>query len=195
MEDENQTNLNGKPFLPLAVGLVGVLLGASALFFAINAASRASSIEETYRTSFEKAAATSIEMANVNRKMETVTANLEDIKSAGMGNVESLRRETQSAIVGLQNYIKENRTLIAKNQEAIKEIASRTPAAKAAAETPEAAATPSASADGAKKHTVKPGENFSVIAKKYGKSLADIEKANPNIDSRRLQVGQEVIIP
>ena len=44
-------------------------------------------------------------------------------------------------------------------------------------------------------HKVKSGESFSTMAKKYGVSVNSIVAANPNVDSRRLKVGQVVLIP
>lgn len=41
-------------------------------------------------------------------------------------------------------------------------------------------------------YTVKAGDNFSFIAKRYGIRVADIEAANPGVNSNRLQVGQKL---
>ena len=195
-----------KPFLPLGVAIVGVVLGAAALFIAINSANRASAVEETYRSGIEKTAAISIEMEKISRNMEALEANLKDVREVAP-QVEVLRKETQTALNALNGFITQNRELIAKNRTALTELASRQTAAPAPAPRPTVtaatpaqqgssttAATPAASGDG-KIHTIKAGENFSVIAKKYGKSTADIEKANPGVDSRRLQIGQEIRIP
>jgi LysM domain. len=204
MEEDIQESLASKPFLPLGVAIVGVVLGAAALFIAINSANRASAVEETYRNGIEKTAAISIEMEKISRNMEALEANLKDVREVAP-QVETLRKETQSALNALNGFITQNRELIAKNRTALTELASRqtAPAPRPVATvTPPAqqssssatAATPASSSDG-KIHTIKAGENFSVIAKKYGKSTADIEKANPGVDSRRLQIGQEIKIP
>jgi LysM repeat protein len=44
-------------------------------------------------------------------------------------------------------------------------------------------------------HTVKSGETPSVIARKYGVKLEALMSANPNLDPRRLRVGQILRIP
>jgi LysM repeat protein len=44
-------------------------------------------------------------------------------------------------------------------------------------------------------HTVKPGETPSFIARKYGVKLEALMTANPNLDPRRLRVGQILRIP
>ena len=44
-------------------------------------------------------------------------------------------------------------------------------------------------------HRVRAGDNFSVIARSYGVSLNGLIVANPNLDPRRLQIGQRLRIP
>lgn len=44
-------------------------------------------------------------------------------------------------------------------------------------------------------HRVARGETLSHIARRYGISLADLSGANRNVDARRLQIGQALIIP
>ncbi|HON06698.1 MAG TPA: LysM peptidoglycan-binding domain-containing protein [Verrucomicrobiota bacterium] len=44
-------------------------------------------------------------------------------------------------------------------------------------------------------HKIESGESFATIAKKYGVSVDAIIKANPNVNPRRLQIGQIVKVP
>ena len=44
-------------------------------------------------------------------------------------------------------------------------------------------------------HTVMRGETGAVIAKKYGMGWKAIEAANPGVDSRKLKIGQKLMIP
>ena len=201
---DEETTVGGGPshFLPLAVGLVGLVLGAAALMFAINAARRAGNIETTFSERIDRAAGVSVQMADLNKKLEDVVRELESTKSVNTTGVQRLRGDTENAVTMLRNYINENRSLIAKNQEAIKELANRStaPAQTAAPSTSgqnrqQPTQTAEAPAGEFIKYSVKPGENFSIIAKKYGKTLSEIEKANPGVDSRRLQIGQEINIP
>jgi LysM repeat protein len=46
-----------------------------------------------------------------------------------------------------------------------------------------------------KVHSVKAGETLGSIAKQHGLKAADIEAANPGVDSRRLRIGQSITIP
>lgn len=44
-------------------------------------------------------------------------------------------------------------------------------------------------------HTIQAGETLAVIAQRYGLSLHQLQQANPQVDSRRLRVGQRLTIP
>lgn len=43
-----------------------------------------------------------------------------------------------------------------------------------------------------KYHVIKSGENFGVLAKKYGTTVAAIQKLNPDVNSSKLKVGQKI---
>ena len=47
----------------------------------------------------------------------------------------------------------------------------------------------------AKTHAVAAGENPTVIAKRYGISVAALLSANPGLDAKRMRVGQTLNIP
>jgi D-alanyl-D-alanine carboxypeptidase/D-alanyl-D-alanine-endopeptidase (penicillin-binding protein 4) len=44
-------------------------------------------------------------------------------------------------------------------------------------------------------HTIRSGQTLSHVAVEYGVSVADIERANPGLNPRRIQVGQSVRVP
>ncbi len=48
---------------------------------------------------------------------------------------------------------------------------------------------------GSKEYTVAKGDYFLKIAKAHGITVADMTKANPNVDSRKLKIGQKLVIP
>jgi D-alanyl-D-alanine carboxypeptidase/D-alanyl-D-alanine-endopeptidase (penicillin-binding protein 4) len=49
--------------------------------------------------------------------------------------------------------------------------------------------------DEARSHEVRAGENFTVIARRYGISVGDLVEANPQFDPRRLMPGMSLTIP
>jgi LysM repeat protein len=71
------------------------------------------------------------------------------------------------------------------------------PIAATTAATPmaEQASVPGAATTEATKHTVKPGETLGGIARKYGVRQGEIAVANNITDPRKIQPGQELIIP
>ena len=71
------------------------------------------------------------------------------------------------------------------------------PAARAAAPPApaEAAPAPKAELAGPPKHVVAKGETLTSIAKSYNIPLADLLKANKDINDRKLQIGQAITIP
>lgn len=202
MEEDFQENSTLKTYLPLAAGLLGIVMGLVALGFAVAAANKAGEIKENLAAlskSLEESSNSQKELKALNDKITSAFEQIEATKAAGAINANAVSKQVQNAINALSIEITNNRNLIAKNQEAIGELASRgvrtpkTAAAKPSGkEETSAAATPSPSG---KIHKVKAGENFSIIAKKYGVNVSDIEKANPDKDSRRLKIGQEIIIP
>lgn len=44
-------------------------------------------------------------------------------------------------------------------------------------------------------YVIKSGDTFGKIAAQYGVSIADIQKANPGVDPRKLHVGQKIVVP
>lgn len=202
MEEDFQENSTLKTYLPLAAGLLGIVMGLVALGFAVASANKAGEIKENLAAlskSLEESSNSQKELKALNDKITSAFEQIEATKAAGAINANAVSKQVQNAINALSVEITNNRNLIAKNQEAIGELASRgvripkTAAAKPSGkEETSAAATSSPSG---KIHKVKAGENFSIIAKKYGVSVSDIEKANPDKDSRRLKIGQEIIIP
>ncbi len=54
--------------------------------------------------------------------------------------------------------------------------------------------TPAPTTTGAE-HVVAKGDSFYTLSKKYGVSIKAIAEANPNMDSRRLKIGDKLVIP
>jgi LysM repeat protein len=52
-----------------------------------------------------------------------------------------------------------------------------------------------AKAPAAKTYRVQPRETLAAIARKNGVTVAQLQAANPGVDSRKLKVGQELRIP
>ncbi len=68
----------------------------------------------------------------------------------------------------------------------------RAAGASAAGTGADGAAAPSA---GPRTYTVRRGDTFESIARRYGLEVAALKEANPDVNPRRLQIGQEVTVP
>ena len=44
-------------------------------------------------------------------------------------------------------------------------------------------------------YVIKSGDTLSKVAASFGVSLAELQAANPNVDSRKLHVGQKIVVP
>ena len=120
MEEDFETSSAAKTYLPLAVGIAGVIFGIAALAFAINSASRASSLEKSLKSlneSAEASAKTAQELKSINDKLMSAFEQIESIRAAGTINVNAVSKQVQNAINTLSSEISDNRSLIAKNQE------------------------------------------------------------------------------
>ncbi|HUE97149.1 MAG TPA: D-alanyl-D-alanine carboxypeptidase/D-alanyl-D-alanine-endopeptidase, partial [Longimicrobiaceae bacterium] len=73
------------------------------------------------------------------------------------------------------------------------------PAAEAASPTPSTTrstpATPSPAQPSTRTHRVASGETLDGIARRYGTTVAELERLNPRIQPRRLQIGQTLTVP
>lgn len=52
-----------------------------------------------------------------------------------------------------------------------------------------------AAAPSGKTHAIAAGDNFGKVAKKYGISVAALEKANPDVNPSKLKIGQKIRLP
>jgi LysM repeat protein len=87
--------------------------------------------------------------------------------------------------------------IIPGNKPASAAMAAPAPATKAgpAAKTSSAPSTASNASGNAMKHTVKPGESLSGIAKQYGVTTKELGTANNISDPQKIQAGMELVIP
>lgn len=194
MEDDNQISTISKPTIPIAIALVGAVVGVVALFVSINSSSRASDSEDNLlamQDSVNKAAALQVELKDMSSKIENLARELEEIRSASITNINVLSKNTKDALTAINSEVAKNRELIA-NVQKLSTSASKPKATTSTTKVEKTVATTSA---GGKTHRVRPGDSLSKIARTYGKKLSEIEKANPGVDSRRLNIGQEIVIP
>lgn len=186
-------------FVGLGLGIIATAIGATAL-------SKISSTSADINQRIEKSAAVELDLKKISDRVDSLAAQLEDIKSGSDSKVGELRAQTQNAVDVLNSNLNKLRDELVKNRESISKLASmRTaprPAQSPAQASSDAPAQDNAqggnaepAADGVKIHKIQSGDTFSKLAKKYAVSLSSILKANPDVNPERLKIGQEIKIP
>jgi LysM repeat protein len=193
-----------KPILfGLVLGVVAIIVGAAGSYLGYSAgrdldAFAAKLASEPDETQALAAKLNEIEEGLVKLGAETVRLSRQD---------RQLQDNIKAALEALQDSINSNRSTLNDLTERIGELASRpdsrrpgsaSSSSSSAVEVsgdaePPAGGTVTEARGGA--HYVESGDTLSKIAKQYGVSLNDILKANPSVNPRALQIGQQIIIP
>lgn len=116
-----------------------------------------------------------------------------------------LQENIKAALESLQETIDTNRAALNALTERVGEVANRGDVGRSTSFNPVAEASmgpPAAdgsSSDGAQAipgvHFVEGGDTLSKIAKQYGVSLNDLLRANPTVNPKAMQIGQQIVIP
>ncbi len=186
-------------FVGLGLGIIATAIGATAL-------SKISSTSADINQRIEKSAAVELDLKKISDRVDSLAAQLEDIKSGSDSKVGELRAQTQNAVDVLNSNLNKLRDELVKNRESISKLASMRAAPRPAQSPAQASSDAPAqdnaqggnaepAADGMKIHKIQSGDTLSKLAKKYAVSLSSILKANPDANPERLKIGQEIKIP
>lgn len=203
-----ETSSSRLPMIALWIGLVGIVVGATGIILANQAQRSLTTLEASLsaqppdKTPELEAAIDSLEERLERLGSEFVKLTRQDTQireavQAGFDQVQRNVRENRSGINDLSERLEEMveqlETRLARTSRAPVE-ASR-PTDSGVEETSEEESESLPAAEGAGIHYIESGDTFSKIAKQYGVSLGQIQRANPTVDPRRLQIGQEIVIP
>ena len=212
----------GGTFALLMIAGLALLLAVAATVFAWgtrssmdSAGKRISQLETKVYEEDGSLEALAAIIASLEKRLENVGAETVKINR----EIRNLKTEFRKAFDTVGREIKVNRDQLNKNTANLKEV-SRSPTRTASASvrssvdssassgrstsaaspaqrssgSPSARRTAVNASDGTA-HTVEGGDTFSRIASRYGVSLGAIIEANPRVDPRRLQIGQQIVIP
>lgn len=179
MDVDSSSKSGASSMVPLGIGLLGLVIGAIALFMSFSNSSKITQLNtlaDTVAATASKADAAKASADGVAGKVDQVAASIDGLHSA-----------IQTALNTLQDGITKNASDIA----ALKNGGSRT---AAAGTTKGTTAEPPVGPNGGT-HVIVAGEYLSTIAKKYGLTLKELQDANPGVDSTKLHPGQKITIP
>lgn len=195
---------------PLAVALAGVVLGGLALYFSLGGSGQAEDAQASLESITAKAEGLETRVRDLEAKFSEQASQL----SALDQQVRLITRDTQQALNQVGVEINRNRQDLGEASDKLTELIetlnrSGRPAASAPASAPPAPSLPVATAsssDGpaianlpvaspATTHTIRQGDTFTKLAERYQVSVTAILAANPDVDPRRLRVGQKINIP
>lgn len=204
----------GNMFIPLAIALVGVLLGGIALYLAFAGSGQSTETKAALQSASEQTQALEARLAGIEEKLTKLSTDMTSQDT----RLRNLASQTQTALNQVGQEINATRQQNSTTAEKVAEISEKLAAANAPRPAPSATTASSSSttasaspnlatgnapnrsptgsaAPGHREHTIASGETFAKLANQYGVSIDAILSANPDTDPRRLQVGQKIKIP
>lgn len=191
---------SGSLYLPLGFGIVGILLGAVALYFALTNQGQTGDLTETLSKGIAEAES---QATRAEQRIQALEAQLEKHQRSQ----EMLRNQLRSVVGDIEKALNQlgqemgtTRSQVAANAEAMQELVtklSNSRVAVAASSMPEqgAASPVESNSEGLRQHSIRQGDTFGQLARQYNVSVEAIIQANPNVNPNRLQIGQVVNIP
>lgn len=186
--------------IALIVGALGLVLGVAGLIVGLGAAKSADKLAED----FGNYPGDTEVMRNEIQALAEAVSKLDADASKLSRQDRLLQDNTKNAFDTVQKSISENRKSIAELTARVVEIGEilqgvsspKAPVSKAQETESIAVEGGIDVASGASGvHYVESGDTLSKIAKQYGVSLSDLQGANPTVNPRALQIGQEIVIP
>lgn len=180
--DVQEESSTGNGFLPIALALIGIVLGGVALYFAF-------SFQQVQPVDYDPVILEErIEMLQL--KLDALTAENELLKS-GLSRVV---QQTQTALTQVSKEMSAMSQQHAQSRQAFSKLATapqQTPTATASASKPK----PDTLKVNQSQYVVQAGDTLAKIARRYGISLQALLEANPNTNPKALKIGQIIYLP
>jgi len=186
MDIDTTPKSGASAMVPVAIGLVGLVLGAAALFFALSNGSAADASNKRI-TALESSL--SDMSAKVDKASSQAAAAQSQISTVAQGEQSDL----QNLVKQVGDRLNDVYTNIKDLQQKVAEGGSGSHSGAAAGSAASGSASGPSGPGGT--YTIQSGDYFSSIAKKFGLSVAAIEAANPGVESTKLKVGQKINLP
>jgi len=205
MEDEELESQGGSGMIPIALAVLGIVLGGAGLYFGMTANQRLTPIAESVESGSSGAERLKKAIGALETRLTELSAKLDDLKGA-FDRSRVYANQSETAIQSLASELNDNRDRINEIGKRLNELASASAQAPAPAPATPSNATeraPSAGggdvarggSGGGATYRIQSGDTFAKIASEQGVSLQALLDANPETDPRRLRIGQQIVIP
>ena len=183
--------------IPYILAIAAFVLGGLAFIFAFNAKSALTRTKDAMQKEVAAAAEEAKQAAAIARNAGAGNDGINEVKT-DFAQFETKVKSDYSAL------IQSHREVITRTNELSARLAqleqgrrsapaAATPASSSRANNAPAAGTPAKATGG--KYTVKKGDNPGKIARELGIPLKALMDANPGLDPKRLQIGQQLNVP
>lgn len=200
MEDDSIESSGGGQLVFMALAALAIVLGGAGLYFGLSANQKLSTLTATMEAGSGEALRMEKQLETVNVQATELSAKIDELGSA-LARQKTYGNMSERAIKALETALKEDRVAIQKLSEQIVELGTRT-----TKPTSSTTITTSGGSDGESRsgstsgsgggiYTIESGDTFAKIAAKAGVSLQTILDLNPDVDPRRLRIGQVINLP
>jgi len=200
MDDDSLPKTGSSAMVPVAIALVGVLLGGAALYFAISNRGAASALDDLK----SDLATTQAELKSVEKHAADLDGKFSDLAqtNSSLGTqIQNVTSQVNDALNKMGQAITDDRAQLKTQGDALAQMtakaapSSTTTASSGSDKTATPAPTSTAQPGVGGIHVIAAGDTFGLLAKKYGVSVSAIEAANPDANPTRLHLGQKITIP
>lgn len=203
MEDDDIETSSAGGLVPVALAILAIVLGGAGLYFGLTANQRLNPLAESMDAGSSSAARLEKDIAALETKMAELSAQSSELDKA-LSRVRLYSTQSERAVKQLASSVQENRSEIVGLAGRINELianGARPAASGAQSSRPEVATNNGSSEESAEEetaagtYTIKAGDTLNKVAGKLGISLQALLDANPDVDPRRLRIGQVINVP
>jgi hypothetical protein len=194
-----EASSNKAALIGIALGAIGLILGLTGIIMANTAAKKAQAVELALLSRPDPGAKFEAQLKEMDERIVRAGAEI-----ARLSRTDRQVRDNTAQLEMVTRGLTTTREEFNKLVDSMRDVQATRPVAAAPARTaptggsggpdPVAStATGAWPADGI--YTIQSGDTFSRIAARFNIKLEDLERVNPGVDSRRLQIGQKIQLP
>jgi len=198
-EGEARESASKIGWVPIFVAAVGIICGITGILLANNAQREISALKNELSAEPDPTPALQADLASLSERLEKLGSEFVKLNRQDR----NLQENTQKAFTTVTRDIRDNREalngLTGKLTELSEKIESANFQKSVEVRSPSSINSEDTRVEGTSNQTnlynIQSGDTLSRIAKKFGISLNTLMEANPSVNPRSLQIGQEIVIP